>query len=59
MKMENVNFKQKVVPGDTLIDNCTLITTIRRGICHMQGYAYANGKLCAEAELMAQITKVK
>ena len=59
MKMDNVKFKQKVVPGDTLIFNCTLITPIRRGICHMQGYAYANGKLCAEAELMAQITKVK
>ena len=59
MKMDNVKFKQKVVPGDTLIFNCSLITPIRRGICHMQGYAYANGKLCAEAELMAQITKVK
>jgi len=59
MKMDNVKFKQKVVPGDTLIFKCELITPIRRGICHMQGYAYANGKLCAEAELMAQITKVK
>ncbi|APY12378.1 UDP-3-O-[3-hydroxymyristoyl] N-acetylglucosamine deacetylase [Seonamhaeicola sp. S2-3] len=59
MKMDNVKFKQKVVPGDTLIFKCTLITPIRRGICHMQGYAYSNGKLCAEAELMAQITKVK
>ncbi|NJX15134.1 bifunctional UDP-3-O-[3-hydroxymyristoyl] N-acetylglucosamine deacetylase/3-hydroxyacyl-ACP dehydratase [Tamlana crocina] len=59
MKMDNVKFKQKVMPGDTLIFNCTLITPIRRGICHMQGYAYANGKLCAEAELMAQISKVK
>ena len=59
MKIDKVKFKQKVVPGDTLIFNCNLITPIRRGICHMQGYAYANGKLCAEAELMAQITKVK
>lgn len=59
MKMDNVKFKQKVIPGDTLIFKCELITPIRRGICHMQGYAYANGKLCAEAELMAQITKVK
>jgi len=59
MKMDNVKFKQKVVPGDTLIFKCSLISPIRRGICHMQGYAYANGKLCAEAELMAQITKVK
>lgn len=59
MKMDNVKFKQKVIPGDTLIFNCALITPIRRGICHMQGYAYSNGKLCAEAELMAQISKVK
>ncbi|MFD1162207.1 bifunctional UDP-3-O-[3-hydroxymyristoyl] N-acetylglucosamine deacetylase/3-hydroxyacyl-ACP dehydratase [Hwangdonia seohaensis] len=59
MKMDNVKFKQKVSPGDTLIFKCDLISPIRRGICHMQGYAYANGKLCAEAELMAQISKVK
>jgi len=59
MKIDKVKFKQKVVPGDTLIFSCSLITPIRRGICHMQGYAYANGKLCAEAELMAQILKVK
>jgi UDP-3-O-[3-hydroxymyristoyl] N-acetylglucosamine deacetylase/3-hydroxyacyl-[acyl-carrier-protein] dehydratase len=59
MKIDKVKFKKKVVPGDTLIFKCTLITPIRRGICHMQGYAYANGVLCAEAELMAQISKVK
>lgn len=59
MKIDKVKFKQKVVPGDTLIFKCDLITPIRRGICHMQGYAFANGKLCAEAELMAQISKVK
>lgn len=59
MKIDNVKFKQKVMPGDTLIFKCELITPIRRGICHMQGYAYTNGKLCAEAELMAQISKVK
>lgn len=59
MKIDKVKFKQKVVPGDTLIFKCDLITPIRRGICHMQGYAYANGKLCAEAELMAQISKIK
>ncbi|WP_055444760.1 bifunctional UDP-3-O-[3-hydroxymyristoyl] N-acetylglucosamine deacetylase/3-hydroxyacyl-ACP dehydratase [Lacinutrix himadriensis] len=59
MKIDKVKFKKKVVPGDTLIFKCDLITPIRRGICHMQGYAYANGKLCAEAELMAQISKVK
>jgi UDP-3-O-[3-hydroxymyristoyl] N-acetylglucosamine deacetylase/3-hydroxyacyl-[acyl-carrier-protein] dehydratase len=57
MKIDNVKFKQKVLPGDTLIFKCVLITPIRRGICHMQAHAYANGKLVAEAELMAQIAK--
>ncbi|MCI2228432.1 bifunctional UDP-3-O-[3-hydroxymyristoyl] N-acetylglucosamine deacetylase/3-hydroxyacyl-ACP dehydratase [Polaribacter sp. MSW13] len=59
MKMNNVKFKQKVLPGDTLIFKCELITAIRRGICHMQAYAYANGRLVAEAELMAQIARKK
>ncbi len=59
MKMDNVKFKRKVSPGDTLIFKAELITPIRRGIAHMQAYAYANGILCAEAELMAQISKVK
>lgn len=59
MKIDNVKFKQQVNPGDTLIFKCDLISPIRRGICHMQAYAYANGKLVSEAELMAQIVKVK
>jgi UDP-3-O-[3-hydroxymyristoyl] N-acetylglucosamine deacetylase/3-hydroxyacyl-[acyl-carrier-protein] dehydratase len=59
MKMDNVKFKQKVLPGDTIIFKCDLISPIRRGICHMQAYAYANGKLVAEAELMAQIARKK
>ena len=59
MKIDNVKFKQKVLPGDTLIFHCSLITPIRRGICHMQAYAYANGKLVCEAEMMAQIVKKK
>lgn len=58
MKIDNVKFKQKVLPGDTLIFKCDLISPIRRGICHMQANAYANGKLVAEAELMAQIARV-
>lgn len=57
MKMNNVKFKQKVLPGDTLIFKAELISPIRRGICHMQAYGYANGKLVVEAELMAQIAK--
>lgn len=57
MKIDNVKFKHKVLPGDTLIFKCDLISPIRRGICHMQANAYANGKLVAEAELMAQIAR--
>lgn len=59
MKMDNVKFKQPVVPGDTLIFDCELITPIRRGICHMKANAYVNDKLVSEAELMAQIVKKK
>ncbi|HSD07274.1 MAG TPA: bifunctional UDP-3-O-[3-hydroxymyristoyl] N-acetylglucosamine deacetylase/3-hydroxyacyl-ACP dehydratase [Flavobacterium sp.] len=57
MKIDNVKFKQKVLPGDTLVFKCDLITPIRRGICHMQANAYANGRLVAQAELMAQIAR--
>jgi len=57
MKMDNVKFKQKVLPGDTLIFSAELISPIRRGICHMQSYGYANGKLVVEAVLMAQIAR--
>ena len=57
MKIDNVKFKHKVLPGYTLVFKCDLISPIRRGICHMQANAYANGKLVAEAELMAQIAK--
>lgn len=57
MKIDNVKFKHKVLPGDTLVFKCDLLSPIRRGICHMQANAYANNKLVAEAELMAQIVK--
>ena len=59
MKIDNAKFKHMVRPGDTLIFKCDLVAPIRRGICHMQAYAYANGKLVSEAELMAQIVKTK
>ncbi len=59
MKIDRVKFKQKVLPGDTLIFKAELITPIRRGICNMQAYGYANNKLVVEAELMAQIVRVQ
>ena len=57
MKIDNVKFKRKVIPGDTIVFHLELLTPIRRGICHMQAYAYANGKVVAQAEMMAQIAK--
>lgn len=57
MKIDNVKFKQKVVPGDTLIFDLKLISPIRRGIVHMLGRAFVGNTLVSEAELMAQITK--
>jgi UDP-3-O-[3-hydroxymyristoyl] N-acetylglucosamine deacetylase/3-hydroxyacyl-[acyl-carrier-protein] dehydratase len=57
MKMDNVKFKQKVVPGDTLIFDLRLMAPIRRGIVQMYGRAFVGDNLVSEAELMAQITK--
>jgi UDP-3-O-[3-hydroxymyristoyl] N-acetylglucosamine deacetylase/3-hydroxyacyl-[acyl-carrier-protein] dehydratase len=59
LKMENVKFKQKVVPGDTLVFKLELLTPIRRGLCHMKGTAYLNNKVASEAEMLAQIVKVR
>jgi UDP-3-O-[3-hydroxymyristoyl] N-acetylglucosamine deacetylase / 3-hydroxyacyl-[acyl-carrier-protein] dehydratase len=57
LKIDNVKFKQKVVPGDTLILKCSLISPVRRGICHMKCVGYVGSKVVMEAELMAQIVK--
>lgn len=59
MKIDNVKFKRKVIPGDTIIFDLHLLTPIRRGIVHMGGKGYVNGNLCVEAELMAQVVKDK
>lgn len=59
MKIDGVKFKQKVIPGDTVVFALKLLTPIRRGICHMSGVAYVNSKPVMEAEMMAQIVKVK
>jgi UDP-3-O-[3-hydroxymyristoyl] N-acetylglucosamine deacetylase / 3-hydroxyacyl-[acyl-carrier-protein] dehydratase len=59
MKIDNVKFKRKVIPGDTIVFELELITPIRRGIVHMRGIAYVNGQPCTEAEMMAQIVKEK
>ncbi|MFN2395641.1 MAG: bifunctional UDP-3-O-[3-hydroxymyristoyl] N-acetylglucosamine deacetylase/3-hydroxyacyl-ACP dehydratase [Bacteroidales bacterium] len=59
LKIDNVKFKQKVVPGDTLIIKCTLMSPVRRGICHMKCLGYVGSKVVMESELMAQIVKTK
>jgi UDP-3-O-[3-hydroxymyristoyl] N-acetylglucosamine deacetylase/3-hydroxyacyl-[acyl-carrier-protein] dehydratase len=59
MKIDNVRFKQKVVPGDTVVFKLDLLSPIRRGLCHMKGVAYVAGKPVMEAEMLAQIAKVK
>jgi UDP-3-O-[3-hydroxymyristoyl] N-acetylglucosamine deacetylase/3-hydroxyacyl-[acyl-carrier-protein] dehydratase len=57
MKIENARFKDRVVPGDTIIFRNDLIAPIRRGICQMKGTAFVGEKIVMEAELMAQIVK--
>ena len=57
LKIDNCKFKQKVVPGDTLILKMELVEPIRRGICIMKGSVYVGNKLCTEAELTAQLVK--
>lgn len=57
LKIDNCKFKQMVKPGDTLLLKMELAAPIRRGICEMKGTIYAGGKVCAEANLVAQIVK--
>ena len=59
MKIDNVKFRQKVVPGDTLIFHLQLMNEIRRGVATMKGYAFVGEKMVSEAEFMAQIIKNK
>ncbi len=57
LKIDKVKFKQKVVPGDTLILKLELLNPIRRGICEMRAFVYVGNKLVTEAELVAQILR--
>ncbi|HTH83083.1 MAG TPA: bifunctional UDP-3-O-[3-hydroxymyristoyl] N-acetylglucosamine deacetylase/3-hydroxyacyl-ACP dehydratase [Mucilaginibacter sp.] len=57
LKIENARFKDKVVPGDTVIFHCNLIAPIRRGIAQMKGIGMVGERVVVEAELMAQIVK--
>ncbi len=57
IKIENCKFKQKVVPGDTMLLKMELIEPIRRGICVMRGSIFVGNKLCTEGDLTAQLVK--
>jgi UDP-3-O-[3-hydroxymyristoyl] N-acetylglucosamine deacetylase / 3-hydroxyacyl-[acyl-carrier-protein] dehydratase len=59
LKIDDVRFRQKVVPGDTLVFKNILLEPIRRGLCVMRGEAYVGNKLVMEATMMAQIAKKK
>lgn len=59
MKIDNVKFRQKVVPGDTIVFHLSLMTEVRRGCAYMKGYAFVGEKIVSEAEFMAQIIKNK
>jgi UDP-3-O-[3-hydroxymyristoyl] N-acetylglucosamine deacetylase/3-hydroxyacyl-[acyl-carrier-protein] dehydratase len=59
MKIDNVKFRQKVVPGDTLIFHVSFMTPLRRGCAVMKGYAFVGEKVACECEFMAQIVKNK
>jgi UDP-3-O-[3-hydroxymyristoyl] N-acetylglucosamine deacetylase / 3-hydroxyacyl-[acyl-carrier-protein] dehydratase len=57
LKIDNCKFKQKVIPGDTLLLKMELVAPIRRGICEMKGTVYCGGKVATEADLVAQIIR--
>jgi UDP-3-O-[3-hydroxymyristoyl] N-acetylglucosamine deacetylase / 3-hydroxyacyl-[acyl-carrier-protein] dehydratase len=57
VKIDNCKFKQKVMPGDTMLLKMELMGPIRRGLCEMHGTVYVGNKICTEAVLMAQLVK--
>lgn len=59
LKIDNVKFRNKAVPGDTLIFHLQFTSEIRRGIANMKGYTFVGEKLISEAEFTAQIVKNK
>ena len=59
LKIDNVRFKKKVVPGDTLLLKCELMEPVRRGIVRMRAQAFVGSTVVAEGEMMAQIVRNK
>jgi UDP-3-O-[3-hydroxymyristoyl] N-acetylglucosamine deacetylase/3-hydroxyacyl-[acyl-carrier-protein] dehydratase len=59
MKIDETKFKQKVIPGDTVVFELKLISPIRRGLVNMKGTAYVNGQPVSESVMLAQVIKDK
>lgn len=59
MKIDQTKFKQKVIPGDTVVFELKLMSPIRRGLVNMKGTAYVNGQVVSESEMLAQVIKDK
>jgi len=59
LKIDNVRFRAQVLPGDTIIFRCDLMEPIRRGIAQMKGVGMVGDKIVVEAEMMAQISRIK
>lgn len=59
MRIDNVKFRQKVVPGDTLLFKVDLLAPVRHGISSMKGYIFVGDHVVAEATFTAQIVKNK
>ena len=59
LRIDNVKFRQKVVPGDTLIFRVDLVAPLRHSIGTMQGYAFVGENCVAEANFTAQVIKNK
>ena len=59
LKIDDVKFRQKVVPGDTLLFRVELLNPVRHGISSMKGYIFVGDQVVAEATFTAQIVKNK
>ena len=59
MKIDDVKFRQKVVPGDTLLFKVDLLAPVRHGVSSMKGYGFVGERVVVEATFTAQIVKNK
>ena len=59
MRIDEVKFRQKVVPGDTLLFRVELLHPVRHGVSTMKGYVFVGDNVVSEAQFTAQIVKNK